>query len=83
VRGRGKATAMSSSGWSLQTIDRRFSLERKPADAPPSRGDERMRPLAWLIVAIALLHSTATVDAETLTCSTWQGITTCSSPDAT
>jgi hypothetical protein len=40
-----------------------------------------MRPLAWLIVAMALVHSTATVDAETLTCSTWQGITTCSSPD--
>jgi hypothetical protein len=32
------------------------------------------------IVAVVLVHSTATVDAETLTCSTWQGIRTCTSP---
>jgi hypothetical protein len=30
------------------------------------------------IVAVVLVHSTATVDAETLTCSTFQGIRTCS-----
>ena len=30
-----------------------------------------------IIIAAVLIHSTATLDAETLTCSTWQGIHTC------
>jgi hypothetical protein len=34
-----------------------------------------MRAIA--IVAIVLVQGTATLDAETLTCSTWQGIRTC------
>ena len=33
------------------------------------------------IVAAALTHSTATMGSQTLTCSTWQGVRTCSSPD--
>ena len=39
-----------------------------------------MRPLAWLVSAALLVQSTATVDVETLTCSTWRQITTCQSP---
>ena len=44
-----------------------------------------MIKLASIIVALigvtaALIQSTATLDSQTLTCSTWQGITTCSSP---
>lgn len=33
------------------------------------------------IVIAALVQSGATLDSQPLTCSTWQGITTCSSPD--
>ena len=41
-----------------------------------------MRPLAWLIIlAAALIQGTAALDSQTLTCSTWQGVRTCSSPD--
>ena len=40
-----------------------------------------MRPLAWLIVAAALIQGTTALGSETLTCSTFQGIGTCSSPD--
>ena len=32
------------------------------------------------IVAAALIQSTTTLDSQPLTCSTWQQITTCSSP---
>jgi hypothetical protein len=40
-----------------------------------------MRPLVWIgLVAPVLVH-TGTVDADPLYCSTWQQITTCSSPD--
>ena len=41
-----------------------------------------MRPIAWLgLIAAVLVQRTVPLDAETLTCSTWQGIRTCSSPD--
>jgi hypothetical protein len=40
-----------------------------------------MHPVAWLgLVVAALIQSSATLDADTLICSTWQGIRTCSSP---
>jgi hypothetical protein len=40
-----------------------------------------MRPLAWLgLLLAALVHGTIPMNAQPLTCSTWQGITTCSSP---
>ena len=32
------------------------------------------------IIAAALTHGISALDAETITCSLWQGITTCSSP---
>ena len=35
---------------------------------------------AAIMIATALVQSAAALDAQTLTCSTWQGITTCSSP---
>jgi hypothetical protein len=39
-----------------------------------------MRPLAWLSFVVAVLaQGTASLTSETLTCSTWQGIRTCSS----
>ena len=33
------------------------------------------------IIAAMLVQGTATLDAETLYCSTWQGVRTCTSPD--
>ena len=32
------------------------------------------------LITAALIQSIATLDAQTLTCSTWQGITTCQGP---
>jgi hypothetical protein len=41
-----------------------------------------MRLIAWLsLVVAALVHSSGTVNAQTLTCSTWQGFRTCTSAD--
>jgi hypothetical protein len=34
-----------------------------------------------ITVAAVLVHGTIPMDAETLTCSMWQGMGTCSSPD--
>jgi hypothetical protein len=43
---------------------------------------QRARPMrAAIIVAVVLVQGTATLDAETLYYSTWQGITTCSPPN--
>jgi hypothetical protein len=37
-----------------------------------------MRPIAWLSLGVVVLvQGTAPVDADTLTCSTWQGYRTC------
>jgi hypothetical protein len=37
--------------------------------------------VASLASAIVLVHRNGPVDATEITCSTWQGVTTCSSPD--
>jgi len=39
-----------------------------------------MRAVASLVIAAALIQSSGALGAETLTCSTWQGITTCQGP---
>jgi hypothetical protein len=40
-----------------------------------------MRAIAWLVSVAALAPSMTPALADTLYCSTWRGIRTCSSPD--
>ena len=63
----------------------RHRLRRRQRGAAPRQGDRRhlmsIRLVAWLgVIAAALVQGATTLDAETLTCSTWQRISTCTSP---
>jgi hypothetical protein len=54
---------------------------RQPTARPGGWRKSRRRPRALIIIVAVLVQGAATLDAQPLYCSPWQGITTCSSPD--
>jgi hypothetical protein len=59
----------------------RRELQRRHSPAGRRRWKRRMRAVASLMIAAGLVQSSGALGAEALACSTWQQITTCSSPD--